>query len=344
MSHFSTRWRRSAAAASLATSVAVLAASLLAVAPASAVTATAAASCERTLVQGDSRVSVAYGGVDYSVLVHVPQAPARKKLPLVIDLHGSNANGVVQASISDLRTLADSKGFIVVEPTGAIAFPQTLPDGNWAWNVPGVPLTSGTYPPEGSRDDVAFLRAVVAQIDAAGCVDERRVYATGYSGGGRMASALACEASDIFAAIAPVAGLRAGHAVAEDLTTPVPGTCTPAQPVAVVTFHGTDDFVNPYLGNSDLRWGYSANTAATRWAQINQCRVGPEVAQYSASIRSFTWSKCTGHADVVLYEVAGGGHTWPGTSVDLSPLGVTTQEISASEAMWDFFSAHQRRG
>ncbi|WP_345800579.1 PHB depolymerase family esterase [Microbacterium sp. AZCO] len=343
MSHFPIRWRRSAAAASLAAAVSVLAA-LLVPASASAVTATPAASCVRTLAQGDSRVSVAYGGVDYSVLVHVPAAPTSKKLPLVVDLHGSNSNGVVQASISDLRTLADRKGFIVVEPTGAIAFPQTLPDGNWAWNVPGVPLTSGTYPPADSRDDVAFLRTVVSQIDATGCVDDRRVYATGYSGGGRMASALACEASDVFAAIAPVAGLRAGRAAAEDLTTPVPATCTPAQPVAVVTFHGTDDFVNPYAGNSDPRWGYSVNTAATRWAEINECRVGPTIAQYSASIRTLTWSKCSRQADVVLYEVTGGGHTWPGTSVDLSPLGATTQEISASEAMWEFFSAHQRRG
>jgi polyhydroxybutyrate depolymerase len=46
---------------------------------------------------------------------------------------------------------------------------------------------------------------------------------------------------------------------------------------------------------------------------------------------------------VVLYKVLGGGHTWPGTSVDLSPLGVTTQEIVASELLWDFFAAHPRR-
>ncbi|WP_243076478.1 PHB depolymerase family esterase [Microbacterium sp. SS28] len=343
MSHFSTRWRRSAIAASVAVALAV-AGALLAPAAATAAAPASVGSCVRTLATGDSRVNVSFDGADYAVLVHVPAAPPRQKLPLVVDLHGSNANGSVQASISDLRTLADRERFIVVEPTGDIAFPQTLPDGNWAWNVPGVPLTSGTYPPPGSRDDVAFLRAVVAQIDASGCVDDRRVFATGFSGGGRMASALACEASDVFAAIAPVAGLRAGRADASDFTTAVPATCTPAQPVAVATFHGTADFVNPYPGNEDLRWGYSVNSAAARWAQINECRVGPQVAQYSASIRTLTWSKCSRQADVVLYEVAEGGHTWPGTSVDLSPLGATTQEISASEAMWSFFSAHQRRG
>ncbi|WP_257210738.1 hypothetical protein [Actinomyces ruminis] len=41
-----------------------------------------------------------------------------------------------------------------------------------------------------------------------------------------------------------------------------------------------------------------------------------------------------------LYTVEAGGHTWPGTSVDLSALGTTTQEINASQLMWDFFAAH----
>jgi polyhydroxybutyrate depolymerase len=45
-----------------------------------------------------------------------------------------------------------------------------------------------------------------------------------------------------------------------------------------------------------------------------------------------------------VYEVAEGGHTWPGTDVDLSALGATTQEINASQTMWEFFKAHPRRG
>ncbi|MFV0373780.1 alpha/beta hydrolase family esterase [Microbacterium sp.] len=300
--------------------------------------------CVRTLPVGTSTMAVSFGSQSYDVIVHVPKAPKRKSLPLVVDLHGSNANGGMQAQISDLAAIADKERFITVNPTGAIAFEHTLPGGNWAWNVPGVPLTSGTYPPEGSRDDVAFLRAVVEQVDAAGCVNDRRVYATGFSGGGRMASALACEASDVFAAIAPVAGLRAGTPNVEDLTGPVPGSCDPEYPVAVATFHGDADFVNPYLGNEDPRWGYTVMTAAEEWADLNGCRVGPRQSQYSDEVTALAWKGCDKRADVVLYEVAGGGHTWPGTSVDLSFLGYTTQEISASQAMWDFFSAHPRIG
>ena len=298
--------------------------------------------CVRSLPVGESTLAVAFEGESYDVIVNVPKAASRLELPLIVDLHGSNANGTMQAAISDLASLGAKKRFITVNPTGAIAFEHTQPGGNWAWNVPGVPLTSGTFPPAGSRDDVAFLRAVVEQVDAAGCVDDKRVYATGFSGGGRMASALACEASDMFAAIAPVAGLRAGRPDTEDLTQPEAGTCDPQYPVAVATFHGDADFVNPYEGNSDPRWGYTVMRAAEEWAAINDCRVGPKTRQVSSEITTYTWRACDDRADVVLYEVAGGGHTWPGTSVDLSFLGYTTQEISASEEMWNFFKKHSR--
>jgi len=302
--------------------------------------------CVRVIPEGTSIFDVAFEGETYAVRVHVPEVPVRRSLPLLLDLHGSNNNATTQADISDLESLADAEGFIVATPTGDIAFPQTLPDGNWAWNVPGVPLTSGTNPPADSRDDVAFLTAVVDQLDTAGCIDDGRVYATGFSGGGRMASALACDASGVFAAIAPVAGLRSGAPDVADLTVPETGTSDPDQPVAVVTFHGTDDFVNPYQGNADPRWGYTVHTAASTWASLNECRVGPTTTSVSESVVAYSWTKCVGHADVVLYEVAGGGHTWPDTDVPLDAfgLGAVTHEINASSLMWDFFEAHPRRG
>jgi polyhydroxybutyrate depolymerase len=283
-----TRWRaRAMLAAGFV--VAMTAGGVISVAPAIA-DARPGGSCERELPVGASTLDVTFSGEVYGVLVQVPDAPLRRELPLVVDLHGSNANGGVQADISDLGEVGAANGFIVVNPTGDLEFPQTLPDGNWAWNVPGVPLTSGTYPPEGARDDVAFLRAVVDAVDAAGCVDERRVFATGFSGGGRMASALACEASDVFAAIAPVAGLRAGRPDPEALSTPVAASCTPERPAAVVSFHGTADFVNPYPGNSDPRWGYSVQLAAERWAALNEYRTGPVVASVGAGITAYSGS------------------------------------------------------
>lgn len=301
--------------------------------------------CVRVLPTGDSTVDVTYRGTSYPVAVHVPAASKRRELPLVLDLHGSNNNATLQATVSGLKSVSDEEGFIVANPQGTIAFPQTLPDGNWAWNVPDVPLTSGTYPPSDARDDVGFLTAVVRQIDARGCVDEDMVYATGYSGGGRMASALACEKSNVFAAIAPVAGLRAGRPDPADIDVPDASSCNPRHPVAVVTFHGTADQVNPYEGNADLRWGYPVQLAAETWADLNDCRVGPRTKAVSEHVTRYTWTRCDDRADVTLYEVAEGGHTWPGSDLDFESfgLGAVTQEIDASQIMWDFFRTHAKR-
>ena len=75
------------------------------------------------------------------------------------------------------------------------------------WNVPGVPLFGGARspaaPPTTSRSSPPGARS-----EQRYCIDEHRVYATGFSGGARMSSQLACDASSIFAAVAPVSGLR----------------------------------------------------------------------------------------------------------------------------------------
>lgn len=307
-------------------------------------TNSAVPACART-ASGTQTIEVAFADETYSVRVHVPEgADPAVQLPLVLDLHGSNSNGVSQAEISGLDAVADAAegGFIVAEPTAAIALDTDapLPDGNWAWNVPGVPTTAGEYPADDARDDVAFLTAVIETLTEQACVDPTRVYATGYSGGGRMASALACTRPDLIAAIAPVAGLRAGKPTDNDTATIDPSTCTPTQPVSVLTFHGTDDVVNPYDGNDDARWGYGVEAAVSAWAQLDGCAAEPATEQVSDHVSLTRYGSCAAGAAVELYTVDAGGHTWPGTSVDLSALGTTTQEINASQLMWEFFAAH----
>lgn len=344
--------RASYAGAGLATVLltAPLATTAYAVSPgaSTSVADSASRSC-RTLAPGTSMVPVTYDGKTYDVRVHVPTGAAksgkRTKLPLVLDLHGSNSNGIAQADISDLTALADERGFIVANPTAAIPLPTTtpLPDGNWAWNVPGVPTTAGAFPPAGARDDVGFLAAVITQLSRGGCVDSKRVYLTGYSGGGRMSSAFACARSDLVAAIAPVAGLRAGRPDPDDVTVPELGNCAPKKPVAVLTFHGIDDMVNPLLGSNDLRWGYAASLAVQTWARLDECTSGPDAVPVSEHVTKFSYTGCHKGADVTYYRVSNGGHTWPGTDAALPGLGLVTQEISASRLMTDFFFAHPKR-
>ena len=51
------------------------------------------------------------------------------------------------------------------------------------------------------------------------------------------------------------------------------------------------------------------------------------------------YSECRDEVAVLLYIVEGGGHTWPGAA-DVARLGNVTQEIDATDLIWEFFEAH----
>ncbi|GAA4601170.1 polyhydroxybutyrate depolymerase [Actinoplanes octamycinicus] len=308
--------------------------SLLVVAPAAAslgAPAAAGPACRRTAGPGEQTLTVPFAGVDYPVTVYVPAgARTTKRLPLVVNLHGTQSTGGNQLRYSDMASAADRDGFLVVAPSGNI--PAAA---GFAWNVPGV----GT-PPAGARDDVAFLAEVVTTAVRSLCGDPARVHGTGYSGGGRMISAFACARADLLAAIAPVAGLRAGRPDPLDPARVDPASCRPSRPVPVLTFHGEQDGTNPYQGGGSPYWQYSVAVARQRWAELNGCRDGARTVAVSAHVTRTSYRKCRGRADVTLYTVADGGHTWPGTPVD-NGNGTVTREIDANALMWDFFQRHR---
>ncbi len=292
----------------------------------------AAPACTRAVPPGERTVPVTYAGRQYQVTVYVPAgADPATRLPLVMNLHGTGGTGAGQLQYSAMKPAADAGRFLVVAPSGAIATA-----GGFAWNVPGV-----GSPPAGARDDVGFLDQVLTTTTSALCAAPARVYGTGYSGGGRMTSAFACARPDRLAAIAPVAGLRAGRPDPQDPARPDPASCNPARPVPVVAFHGQQDATNPFQGGGDVVWRYSVPVAQARWAAVNRCTSGPATATVSAHVTRTSYLGCAGGADTVLYAVSDGGHTWPGTPVPSPGNGTTTQEISANTVMWQFFQRFQ---
>jgi polyhydroxybutyrate depolymerase len=296
--------------------------------------------CDRALSAGTQTVQVSFDDVDYPVRVHVPaDLPARQPVPIVLNLHFSNGNADQQAAYSGLEPVGDQEGFVTVEPNGNLPAVTPNPNQIWFWNVPGVPTTAGSYPPPGARDDVAFLTKVIDNITKLACGDSSRIYLAGHSGGARMASAYACARPDKIAALAASAGLRAGRPSPTDPMFAELQTCAPNRPVPVITFHGDADTTNPYQGRpTDLRWGYSTPVAVQSWAQLNHCATGPAVTQVSPHVSRLTYDNCAANAQVILYKVAGGTHSWPGSAADAG----ATKEIDASTLMWQFFQAHHR--
>lgn len=282
---------------------------------------------------------------------------AAEPAPLVIDLHGLTMNARLEALVTGMEDLAEAEGFVVATPDGLGDIPY--------WNY----ISYGT-----AADDFTFLEELVAQVGDDICIDTSRVYATGISNGGLMSSGLACRLPDVFAAVAPVAGL----ATLDD--------CADGPPVPIQVVYGTADNVLPYegglgatlrgfLGSNSLD-ASAADPAEQReqmdqvafpavddsmaiWADRNGCSADPVDEAVSDEVTLRTWPDCDDGAEVALYVVEGGGHSWPGTDLGAGPddgqaadpavgglasvAGHTTQDISATELAWAFFQRHQRQ-
>jgi len=83
--------------------------------------------------------------------------------------------------------------------------------------------------------DIAFTKAMLADVEGKYCVDTARIFSVGFSYGGMMSFALGCEMSNVFRAIAPMSG-----ALYSD------PSCKGTGPhVAMWGSHGTSDTVVP---------------------------------------------------------------------------------------------------
>ncbi|MDR7231054.1 polyhydroxybutyrate depolymerase [Caulobacter sp. BE264] len=284
--------------------------------------ATAHAAC--AVGSPGATVSVDAGATGRPFLLRRPAGlAADQPAPLLILLHGSGGDGARMLAASRLEATAEGHGFLVAAPTAAISAGK-----GFAWNIPGVPTVTGKIPDASDADDVAYLAALVDGLVAAGCVEPARVYVTGLSGGGRMASWLGCVASDRYAAIAPVVGLRAGNPRREKPDEPDPATCQPARPMPVIAFAGDTDTTNPTQGGGAGYWQYTMHAAEQRWAALNGCQAPPTTQWVAPSVYEERYSGCRSDADVVGRMTVGGGHTW----------------LADNDALWAFLSRYRREG
>jgi polyhydroxybutyrate depolymerase len=254
-------------------------------------------------------------GVIRHFLLHVPPSYDGNPIPLVFSFHGYGSNSQQEENVSGLSEKADEAGFIVVYPDGLARYPEsTMP----AWYT--GPGTHGDA-------DRQFIRDLIEHIGNLYTIDPKRIYASGISNGGGMSDRLACDLSDLFAAIAPVAG---AYGFWED--------CNPSRPVAVLAFHGLDDNIIPYAGNEPHAMTPPIEDWAAAWAVRNECTSGPEISRPVDTVTTRTWTDCNENAEVILYTLENHGHSWPGSTI--MPQSTTSQAVNATDIMWDFFVAH----
>ena len=175
---------------------------------------------------GDENRTVLVNGTTRSYVLHVPPGyDGTTQVPLVVDFHGVGGSGMSQRSSSPYPAVLDPDGVVMAFPDGLRG-----PAGT-AWNVGPCCVAD--------VDDVAFARALVADVEASLCIDSSRIYAVGVLTGGGMAHYLGCQAADLFAAVAPAAF---------DLLAENVDDCQPARPVSVISFRGTESTRVPYEG------------------------------------------------------------------------------------------------
>ena len=266
--------------------------------------------------------SIISSGLKREYLLYVPKSvdPA-KPAPLVISLHGGALWAATQRDFSQFNRVADREGFIVVYPNAR------GPRGARAWHE-----GDGTA----RSTDVRFISELIDTIAAHHRVDPLRIYANGLSNGGGMTFALSCTLSDRIAAVGLV-----GAALFEPWS-----WCRDRRPVPMIDFHGTNDPEAPYNGGKS--WvapnfkGFPPQKVWVKnWARRNGCALTPVDTRVAVDAVKRAYSGCANDADVELYTIEGGGHTWPGGGHHPEFfVGRTTHSIDGSQIMWDFFKRH----
>jgi polyhydroxybutyrate depolymerase len=242
------------------------------------------------------------------VLLHVPPH-ARPGQPLVLALPGAGQTARDFADYTGYSKLADQRGFAVAYPTAT----GKRPFWNMSGDVPGKP------------DDVAYLRRVIPIVVRAACADADRVGVTGVSNGGGMSARMACDASDLIAAAAPVAG---GYGTLPD--------CRPPRPVPVLEIHGAEDRIVPYAGKGPKGSG-AVSAFLAQWRRLDACRSHVQRRYPRHAVTELRWTGCGRGTMVVHDRIADAEHGWPGED-DLG----SGAAFSSTQRTWRFLSAFRR--
>jgi polyhydroxybutyrate depolymerase len=270
--------------------------------------------------------------------LHVPaHYDATRATPLVVLLHGYADTGTWQDGYFRISELADRETFLVATPEGT-----KDAAGHRFWSATDACCDFGGT----GVDDVAYLGAVIDDVERRYHVDPKRVYVIGHSNGGFMAHRLACELAPRIAAIAVQAGAQWHDA----------SRCRPAAKVSVLAIHGDADEVVHYDGgtlddnvlDSFAAFGLvvpakrvpgeraypSAHQSVATWAALDGCK--------SATTRAFVLESsptdvetytCDGAA-VELWTMRGAGH--------MPELAKPPAAPQFAEAVYAFLRAHPR--
>jgi polyhydroxybutyrate depolymerase len=280
-----------------------------------------------------------HDGIERTYWLYLPDkySSSNNTLPLVMILHGGGrCQGEEFAERTGYMPIAEREGFIALFPDGI--------DNQWN---DGRGKSFRKNKDNANIDDVGFLSDLIDYSIKNYRADPERIYLTGLSNGGMMTLRMGIEKSSTFAAIASVIA-----------NIPVNiSSSVPEKPLAVLIMNGTDDPLVPWKGGAVKVFGkeygdvISTTETVNFWVKHNSCNEIPSVAELPdkdktdhSTVKVSIYGEGKEGSEVVLYEIKGGGHSFPGSNAPESPylVGYKNKDIVATEIIWEFFQKHRK--
>ncbi len=246
-------------------------------------------------------------------VLYIPESyDGNSAVPVIINFHGFGGNATDFMNETNMRALADKEGFIIIYPQGSCL------NGSSHWN-PSLPGGDN----KSTADDYGFIDVLINEIAANYNINQKRIYACGYSNGGMFAYGLAQNKSNLIAAIGSVSG-----AMIE--TTP-----NPTRPIPLINIHGTNDGVLPYEGSNDYS---SIESTLNYWINFNETERSPTIdrnASNGLTIEKYTYGNGKNNVSIEHYKVINGEHVW---------FNINYEGANTGKLIWDFVSRYDIDG
>lgn len=240
-----------------------------------------------------------------------------RNAPLVVVLHGCTQTAAGYDAASGWSRLADREGF-------ALLYPEQRRENNpnlcFNWFVPA----------DAARDagEARSIREMIATLVAKHDLDGSRVFITGLSAGGAMASAMLAAYPEAFAGGAIVAGLPSGCAsTVPEAFDRMRGHGIPPEPKLQALLRAASPHAGPWPtisvwhGTAD-RTVDPVNAAAVvaQWRGVHHAEATPVSSVVDGNVRR-AWRNAEGREVIEEYSILGMGHGTPLATLGPDGLG-----------------------